>query len=383
MLASINIIFGEGQIYLIIYACLAMAMIIELFYENEILAKWMARAGIVTIILLIGLRWETGTDWFPYYKIFYTSDSSSDYESTVFGIDYGYILFNKIVYFFSKNYTVFLMIDAIVAVVSVYIFIERSTKLPCMGVFLFYASYAMTHFMGSNRRMIAIGFTCIGFLVLARPRRLTQGWPQWALPFGLAALMHRTSVAALPGLIVSAKAWRTRTVIPMLVLSLVLGISGVSLTLLEGLANALSQYAGVSVVSKLVFYTSGDAQYDGNTDFARQAILGALKRGSVIAILIIYMRHANPTLYIQKLYNIYIAGCSIYFSMIAAPIFQIISTYYSIVEIVLIPLVFHDLKALKVPYVLYLLVFTLALLLSALTPYLQLYVPYNSFYSVY
>lgn len=69
--------------------------------------------------------------------------------------------------------------------------------------------------------------------------------------------------------------------------------------------------------------------------------------------------------------------------MIAAPIFQIISTYYSIVEIVLIPLVFHDLKALKVPYVLYLLVFTLALLLSALTPYLQLYVPYNSFYSVY
>lgn len=383
MLTSITTIFGEGRIYLIIYACLGIAMIIELFYENEILAKWMARAGAITIILLIGLRWETGTDWFPYYKIFYTSDSSSDYESVVFGIDYGYIVLNKIVYFVSREYTLFLIIDAIIAVGAVYVFIERSTKLPCMGVFLFYASYAMTHFMGSNRRMIAIGFTCIGFLFLARSRRLSQDWPRWAVPFGVAALMHRTSVAALPGLIVSAKAWRASTVILVLVLSLALGITGISLTLLEGLANALSQYAGLSVVSKLVFYTSGDAQYDANTDFARQAILGALKRGSVIVILVMYMRKAKPSLYVQKLYNIYITGCAIYFTMIAAPIFQIISTYYSIVEIVLIPLVFHDLKSLKVPYTIYLLMLTLALLLSSLTPYLELYVPYHSFYSVY
>ncbi|MEI5687893.1 EpsG family protein [Sphingomonas kyungheensis] len=383
MLTSIDIIFDEGRIYLIIYACLAMAMIIELFYENEILAKWMARAGALTIILLIGLRWETGTDWFPYYKIFYTSDSSSDYESVVFGIDYGYIIFNKLVYLFSREYTVFLMIDAIVAVGAVYVFIERSTKLPCMGIFLFYASYGMTHFMGSNRRMIAIGFTCVGFLFLARPRRLSQGWPRWVVPFGLAALMHRTSVAALPGLIVSEKAWRAPTVIFILVMSLALGITGISFSLLEGLANALSQYAGLSVVSKLVFYTSGDAQYDANTDFARQAILGALKRGSVIAILVMYMKYAKPSPYVQKLYNIYIAGCAIYFSMIAAPIFQIISTYYSIVEIVLMPLVFYDLKSLKVPYTLYLLVFALALLLSSLTPYLELYVPYHSVYSVY
>jgi hypothetical protein len=384
MLTNVGIIFGEGRIYLILYACLALAMIVELFYESEILARWMARAGALAIILLIGLRWETGTDWFPYFKIFYTSDSSADYDTTVFGIDYGYILLNRVIYSINSDYTVFLFVDALIAVGAVYIFIERSTKLPCMGVFLFYASYAITHFMGSNRRMIAIGFTCLGFLFLANGRLLKQGWPRWAVPFGLAATMHRTSLGALPGLAVGPKAWRARTVLSILTLSLLLGISGVSLSLLEALANFLSQYAGISAVQKLVFYTSGDAQFDdADFDFARQAVLGILKRGSILAILIAYMRYGKPSVYMQKLYNIYITGCAIYFCMIAAPIFQIISTYYSIVEVVLVPMVFYELKSLKVPYTLYLLVFAIALLISALTPYLQLYVPYHSIYSVY
>lgn len=383
MLTTVGLIFSEGQIYITLYACLAGAMIIELFYENNILGRWMARGGITAVILLIGLRWDTGTDWNSYLRIFYTTDTSSDYDSTVFGIDYGYILFNRIMFYFSQDYSVFLLVDAILAIGAVYIFIERSTKLPCMGVFLFYTSYAITHFMGSNRRMIAIGFTCIGFLVLMREQRLRQGWWRWAVPFGIAATMHRTSMGALPALLVSHRAWRGRTVLVVLALSLALGISGASLAMLEGLGKALSQYTGISAVDKLIFYTSGDAQLDTNIDFTHQAILGVVKRSSVIMIFILYMRFGDPSVYAQRLFNVYITGCFIYFSMISAPIFQIISTYYSIVEIVLIPIIFHQLKSFKVPYVIYLLAVPLLLLISSLSPYLQLYVPYRSIYGTH
>lgn len=383
MLTNIGLIFSDGQIYLTLYACLAAAMIIELFYENDLVGRWMARSGIVAVILLIGLRWDTGTDWNSYLRIFYTNDTSSDYDSTVFGIDYGYILFNRIMFYFSRDYSVFLLADAILAIGAVYIFIERSTKLPCMGVFLFYTSYAITHFMGSNRRMIAIGFTCIGFLFLMREHRLRQGWWRWAVPFGIAATMHRTSMGALPGLLVSHRAWRGQTVVAMLAVSLVLGITGASFAMLEGLGNALSQFTGISAVQKLIFYTSGDAQFDTNIDFTQQAILGVAKRSSVILIFLLYMRFGKPSIYAQRLFNVYITGCCIYFSMISAPIFQIISTYYSIVEIVLIPIIFYELKSLKVPYTLYLLTVPLLLLLSSLTPYLQLYVPYRSIYGTY
>ncbi len=381
MLTKIMIAFNEGQIYFTIYACLAAAMIVELFYENEIVSRWLARAGMLGVILFIGLRWDTGTDWNSYYRIFYTSDTSSDYDSVVFGIDYGYIALNRIVFLFSQNYTTFLIIDALIAIIPVYIFIERSTKLPCMGVFLFYCSYALTHFMGSNRRMIAIGFVCIGFLALTREHRLGRNWPKWAVPFAVAAVFHRTSVGALPGLFVGDKAWRTRTTLLVLGLSVALGTSGLSFTLLESLADALSQYTGISAVQKLIFYTSGDAQFDLNVNLTQQAMLGAAKRSTVLVILITYMRFGRPSIYAQRLYNVYIMGCALYFAMISAPIFQIISTYFSIVEIALIPIVFNDIKSFKVPYTMYLLGIPLLLLISSLLPYLDLYVPYRSIYT--
>lgn len=378
---SISTILAEGRIYLFLYACLAAAMLVELFYENEIISRWLARAGMLAIILHIGLRWETGTDWLPYLRVFYTSDNSSDYDSVVFGIDQGYIILNQAIYALSNDYSVFLIADALIALIPIYIFIEKSTKFPVMGVYLFYTSYAITHFMGSNRRMIAIGFVCLGFLHLAGHDRLRTRWYRWALPFSVAMLVHRTSLAALPGLLVSRKAWPTWAVVGGLLAALLLGMGGIPFAALELLARSLANFTGITVVEKLIFYTSGDAQLDGDIDVVRQAVLGVAKRSTVLTILILFMRYGRPSDYAQRLFNIYIIGCAVYFLMIGAPIFQIISTYYSIVEIVLIPIVLYQLPNFKMPYALYLIILPLFLLLSSLSPYIDLYVPYRSIFS--
>lgn len=382
-MTSVRIIFQDGGIYLALYAYLALAMIVETITDNDVFRRWMARIGMLTIILLIGLRWDTGTDWLAYLKVFYTNDTSSDYDSVVFGIDQGYILLNRVIFAISDDYSVFLMIDALIAVGAVYVFIEKSTRLPNMAVYLFYTSYALTHFMGSNRRMLAIGFVCVGFLFLSREGRAREGWARWVVPFGIAATLHRTSLAALLGLTVSARAWPAWAVVIGLLICLGLGIAGLPFAGLEWLGQTLSQYTGISAIEKLVFYTSSEADLGLDTNVMLQAALGVAKRSTVLLIFIAYMRFGSPSVYAQKLYNIYIIGCAIYFAMVGSPIFQIISTYYSIVEIVLIPIVFAQLPRLKVPYVLYLLVFPLLLVLSSLIPYLQLYVPYRSIFSNY
>lgn len=382
MLTIVQTILQQGQIYLAIYACLGVAMIVELIYENQVLSRWIARAGIVVVILFIGLRWDTGTDWQAYLRVFYVSDSEAEYDAAIFGIDQGYILLNRLVYYFSTDYSVFLLIDAAIAIGCVYIFIERSTKYPVMGVYLFYTSYALTHFMGSNRRMLAIGFVCLGFLVL-KERRLLRDWIRWSVPFGLAAAVHRTSLLALPGLIVGKRAWSTALVILGLLICLALGLSGAPFSGLETLGNFLSEYTGITVVEKLIFYTSGEVELPADFDIVRQATLGVAKRSTTLVILIAYMRYGDPSTYAQRLYNIYIVGCGMYFIMLGSPIFQIISTYYSIVEIALLPIMFSGLPRLKVPYTLYLLVIPLFLLLSALSPYLDLYVPYTSVLTTY
>lgn len=378
LLDSIRAVFADGGIYLALFAFLALAMIVELITENPLVSRWLARAGALALALFVGLRWETGTDWIPYFRIFYTNDTSMDYDTTVFGIDQGYLWLNQAVYWLDRDYTTFLLVSAFLAVGLVYYFIEKSTTLPCMAVYLFYTSYIVTHFMGSNRRMIAIGLVCVAFAALREPGTLLRRWPRWAIPFAIASTIHRTSVAALPGLVVSRRAWPAWAVVLGLLACLGLGMLGLPFAALEALGGMLSDYTGIAVINKLVFYTSGDAVLDANFNVVAQAILGVVKRSTVLLIAIIYMHYNRPVEYAQRLYNIYIIGCAIYFLMIGSPIFQIISTYYSIVEIVLLPIIFSQLPQFKVPYTLYLLIVPLLLLISALTPYLELYVPYLS-----
>ena len=383
MLTSLAAILSQGHIYLTLYVYLAAAMLLELFYENDMVSRWLARVGALAIILFIGLRWETGTDWLSYIKIFYTNDTSSDYDSALFGIDQGYILFNHIMYSVSSDYSLFLLVDATLAVGMVYVFIEKSTKFPNMAVYLFYTSYAITHFMGSNRRMLAIGLVCVGFLFLQKNGRLWRGWPRWMVPFAIGAMIHRTSVAALPGLLVGSRRWPTIAVVLGLLACLVLGVSGAPFAALETLGNLLSKFTGLAIVDKLTFYTSGESDLNTNVSVVTQAILGVVKRSTVLAIFITYFHYAKPSDYALKLYKIYIIGCALYFVMVSAPIFQIVSTYYSIVEIVLLPIIFHDLRGAKVPYSLYLLIIPFFLMVSALSPYLELYVPYRSILTTY
>jgi len=374
----------NGQVYFLLYILFAAAMMLESLYSNVRLGRALGRIGICILIPFIGLRWETGTDWLAYFNVFYTPTSSSEYDRVVFGIDEGYILLNHLVYQFTSDYSYFLFIDAAVSLLTVYYFIEKSTKFPAMGVYLFYTSYAVTHFMGSNRRMIAIGLVCVGFLHLLHPRRLWQEWPRWTVPFAGAFAFHRTSLMAIPALMVPRRAWGPAWVIGGLLSCVILGMSGAPFALLEALARALSQFAHITIVEKLMFYTSGgDSQSSATFDVMGQALLGVAKRGSILAIFISFMRWGEPDEYTQSLYNVYVLGCGIYFLLIGSPVFQVTSTYYTMVEIVLLPIIFSSLPRYKVPYTIYLLIAPLFLLISALSPYIELYVPYRSIFTTY
>ena len=380
--ATINIIFAQGQIYFIIFAYLAVAMILENVFESELFSRWLARLSALVLILFVGLRWETGSDWLPYYRVFYTNDTASDFDSVIFGIDQGYIIFNRLMYIVSDNYTIFLLADAALAIGMVYRFIEKSTVKPNMGVFLFYSSYAITHFMGSNRRMLAIGLVCLALLHLRENEKLSSRWVRWAVPFGIAAFFHRTSIMALPGLVVGRRSWRPLPVMLGLSACAALGIAGVPFAGLEALGKFLSQYANITAINKLLFYTSGaESQSSAEFNVVAQAALGFAKRITVLAIFVPFMAWGKPTIYAQKLYNIYVLGCAIYFLLIGSPVFQVTSTYYTIVEIVLIPIILTQFPRMKVVYTLYLVATSLLLLLSALTPLMKYYVPYRSIFS--
>lgn len=379
---SISILFRDGLIYLYLYAYLLFFVFIELVYKNEILSVNIGRFNAIILILFLGLRWESGTDWFSYFNLYNTDIYSYDYDTTRFGMEAGFLYFNKFIKYFFYNYTFFLLVQCTISISLIYYFIEKSTKLPSMGLYLFYTSYMITHFMGSNRRMIAIGIVCLTYTFLTRPGGFKRAWPAKVGSFFVALNFHRTALMALPSHFLSTRAFSTAPVVAALGASVILGLAGIPFYLLQALSSGLLQYTDVSLIQKLIFYTAeqsvGVAE---DYDVMNQALLGLIKRFATISIFILYIASNKQSEYIQRLYNMYITGCCVYFLMIGSPVFQIVSVYYTIVEIILIPTIFYNVKNMKIILMIYIVIVPFLLLISALSPYIDLYAPYRNIFS--
>jgi hypothetical protein len=372
-------LFYDGQVYLALYCFFLIAMLIDLAFNSKKLSSFVGLLGCIVLIILIGGRWETGTDWAPYYNMFTYQYFDVDYEALFYGVEIGYVIFNRIMAFLSDEYSLLLFMDAAIAVSAVYIFIYRSTVLPSVGLFIFYNSYVITHFIGSNRRMIAIGFVCIAFLCLERSLAFRQNWRSWAFPFIAATAFHRSSLLAFPAIFVGRQRWPTSYVFSGLMICAILGLSGFPFLALQTIAVGLSDFSGITFVEKLLFYTTVDgAQAADEFDVMGQALLGIVKRSLNIAILVFYLRFAVMNHYWSRLFNIYVFGCGIYFLMIGSPVFQVVSIYYTIVEIVLFPILLSSIRYGKASLIAILAGLQFLLLVSALSPYFDLYVPYKS-----
>lgn len=106
----------------------------------------------IIFILLVfqdGLRWETGTDWKPYLGYFF-----QDPEYSWFTYEPGYDLLNSLVRKLFNNYSVFLIVHAIIIYTLYFKAIIRLTDLPIVTLLVFYS--LTIGYMGMNRQHIAL-----------------------------------------------------------------------------------------------------------------------------------------------------------------------------------------------------------------------------------
>ncbi len=79
-------------------------MIEQITKEGERISKLTFCVSLFFLFCISSLRWERGTDWSSYYNLFLHLDSFQH----DFHYEYGYVLFAKIIRFFTDNYTIFL-----------------------------------------------------------------------------------------------------------------------------------------------------------------------------------------------------------------------------------------------------------------------------------
>jgi hypothetical protein len=375
-------LFSEGFIYLFTYILLFVIAVVEACKEFSRYKVVWATGTFIFLALFTGLRWETGTDWDSYKDLFDDIEFNWTFLLNVYAFDLGYVLFNALARLFTDNYTIFLLIDSFFALTLVYLFLIKYSFNPNLSFFLFYNAFFIAQFMGSNRRMIAMGAVLFAFyFVYAKSKKKFAVWQ------GLAFLFHRTSLMVLATWFIPKTRFTTGKIFLVLMVSFILGVFQLPYKFVGLLGDFLTLFFSASnpLIEKLLFYS--DSQHNAeviseNINPAILMTLSVVKRSIFLTFYLIVINNCKGVLdhLSDYFFNLYICGFALYMLFNGSPIFQIVSTYFTFIEIALIGrLWFYAGKKLKMGFLVVLFIYGFFQLLSSLAAYPELYMPYKTF----
>jgi hypothetical protein len=365
----------DGLAYFAAYSLLFLFTFVECVLPLQRPVRLLfARLSLIALTLMLGLRWKTGTDWYPYLDLFQSLSLDLASLLDVYSYDIGYVFLNAVVRLFTDSYTVFLLINSAIAVTLVYVFIRRTSPFPNMSVFIFYNSYFVAHFMGANRRVIAIGFL---LLLYCEARRV--GIARFATLLSLAVAFHRSALVGALRRLVPDRPWSHGQIALLLVACGAASALQVPSWGIETLGSALSNFSNYEIVDKLIFYgQTSEEHLSANVDLFTQSILALSKRALFLTLFLAVRRRLQDDPHFARLLNLYIVGIAVYIFFVGAPIFLVLSTYFTVVEIALMGIAAASLKRLQ-RVILCCLLFPYGLLQlsSAINPYPEEYLPYR------
>lgn len=330
------------------------------------------------LFLFTGLRWDTGTDWISYKGLFDNVDFNFDelFFIQIYSFEFGYVLLNIFIKFFVDNYTVLLLVDSLIAVGIVYLFIRKFSPNPNISLFVFYNAFFVAQFMGSNRRIIALGAALFVFYYVHEKK-----FGKYLIWQTIAFLFHRSSLMLAFAWFIPKKRFTAKQILVILFICLLIGIPQLPLKLVGLIGQSFS--AGGAIVDRLIFYSeNSETTISENTNPLVLMTLSAIKRGVFLCFYLYVIKLNKSVLDTISDYflNIYVVGFAVYLLFNGSAIFQMFSTYFTFIEIVLIGRFWsYADKRSKLIFLSVLFFYGFFQLLSSLNAYPELYLPYKTF----
>ena len=267
----------------------------------------------------VGLRWETATDWTSYRNHFEQEHTwASVLLNVAIGFELGYGILVWFVHGISENYTVFLLIHALIFYILI---VKTSNQLgyyPVLTLMLFYA--IMIGFTGSNRQLLALAI-CLSSLKYAINKQLTQ----FLLCIFLAALFH-TSALLFSIYYLLNRDLKRRTIFILITISILVGFSSVP----SSAFNSIAGIFGETFKFKAEFYLD-----DSNHGPVDLSAFGLIRRIVVLFIgLCLYRPIIKRAPTFRVFFNGYLVGLIFYF-MFANSLLILVSRgslYFSVME---------------------------------------------------
>lgn len=312
-----------------------------------------------------GLRWRTGTDWIPYLKYFYQDPAYS-----WFAFEPGYDLLNVIVRNVFNNYTVFLLIHAVI-IYTLYIkAMVKLTNLPIVALLIFYS--LMIGYMGMNRQHIALAICLYSITFI-----LTKEKYKFLIAILIATLFHFTALLFLICYPLNRKI-NLKIVIGSLLASIAIGQINF-LVIVEPILEMLQIPAFFS--AKIIFYLKGTGE-----NALIWLIAGSMKRLIIFSLVYFYREKIKQFFpHIDFFLNVYLFSIVMYFCFNNS--IQVLVSrgmlYFGILpEIFLLSSLIFVFKKQSNRIILYLIVFIFALFTftKSISVFYDLFVPYKGIF---
>lgn len=353
----------------LIYLMFALLAFFEINGGRALLRKTLVLPFFVFFLLAV-LRWERGTDWSAYLTMF------ENVENIFYLISFepGFYYLNYIVASFTDNYTVVLIIQAVLIYILHYYVIKRYSLLPFVSLMFWFGFYMGSIFF--VRFHVGLAITLFSFIFIVE-----QKFWKFIICVVVAFLFHRTALLFIPAYFLFNKTFSRKQFLFGMLFSFFLS------ALFEVGLGLLGQIDLGTISGKALSYTEDGADYmEDPTRSAFQIMLVGASYRVLLLILIItfYYDIYKENNMFKGLLNLYFIGMCLF--VIVTPVSVSVarmSQYYEYFQFLLIPFFIMKFKYTSSRNLVLLgfVLFYLLRLKSNVSFYEELFVPYKSIFN--
>ena len=356
-------------IYLITISILFAFSVHELASNNNKQKRLFLIFSYFLMVILVGLRWETGTDWEPYLAEFENSENFKEILFNSTRMEKGYLAINSLLYSICPNYSVFLLLLSALMYFFYFKSFIKISKYPQLVNLLLFSSTLGS--MGSNRQLLAGSIILYGISHLANKKKLI-----FLISILASFLFHTTSLTASVFYFFNRKI-KSWILYVSIFIAYLIGKTQLSLVIFAFFGN-INQYAS----EKTDAYLRGAQEELLYTDLS---MAGVVKRLLFVFLFIILREKIEKKLdNYNLLLNGYIFGVIFYFLFSSSLIVMISrgSFYFNLMEPFLLVSIIYALKRGidKLIYLFILLALSIMLMYQSVAPYPDLFEPYKSIF---
>lgn len=361
-------------IYIIVFIVLSLLNVMDLVKVNLLYKRMLFAIVIVLLILISGIRWETGPDWDSYYY-FYHDIEHFVYNSTLNFFEPGFTYLNLLSSRLGLSYTAFLFFFAVATIGLKGVVFNRHHSILFILLFLYYCYYLAD--VLSVRQFTAVSI-CLFGLQYIEGRKF--------LPFlcciVLAISIHISTVFFLLAYWLYRFRCSDKTLYALLVVGFMVGLIGISGWAIQLAVNLIGVDAATA--EKLLLYGDEGLETSHANPYLSYA-LGILKRVFILPLLIYGGRYVSLAVLpkYRGYLNLLIFGNIIYFIFIlSVPVITRLALPFLYMEIFLLAYFLTSLNDFKIRVFILILivVFGAFRLYLFMSPYMDLYVPFQTIF---